>query len=443
MKLTRFTFTVLTVCVAIVSGTKAAEAVTFEVIAEDLNNVRGINFGPDGNLYVGETGLGGDGNCQASPSTQGQLTCSGNTGSVTVISPGGEQSRIFDGFESVALQPSQYLAAGPQELSFDANGNAYLLTGYGRNSGNRDPELNALAANVEFPPLQDFLSPLVPAEQVLDTPYLGKLYKADLETGTLETVFDFVEYELLNNPDGGDIISNPYDFVIADNTAYVADGGGNAIYTVPLDGGEVEAIAVPTLTVNNPEFPPPSPDLPPGVVSETPPEQLELQSVPTGITVGPDGAVYFGEYTGFPYGEGKARIFRINEDGEPEVYADGFTHITDLTFDKDGNLLVLQFSDQAQWKGADQAKLPGSLIEIAPDGTQTTLVAAGEGLESGAGITVSPDGDIYVANRGLGTDGQVLKLDKAEAVPEPSSMLGLLAFGALSGGAWLKRKQKQ
>jgi len=446
MKLKPFAFTFITFCLAAVVGAPAAKAASLTTIASDLNNARGITFDPEGNIYVGETGLGGDGNCQPSPSTGGQPICAGNTGSVTQITPDGQQERIFNGFDSLALQPSQQQGAGPQDLKFDSSGTAYLLTGYAGNPGNRDAELNALAANVEFPPLQSIIAPLVPPDQVLDTPSLAKLYKADLNTQELTPIFDFGKYEVLNNPDQGDVVSNPYAMAIKDDTAYVADGGGNTIYSVKLDGSEeVKAIPVPTQTVNNPEYPPISPDLPPGLAPEEgiAPPQLDLQSVPTGITVGPNGDVFFGEYTGFPYPEGQARIFRLGENGEPEVYAEGFTHITDLTFDKEGNMLVLQFSDEAEWKGQDLRFLPGSLIEVAPDGTRTTLVAAGEGLESGTGITVGPDDGIYVTKRGVGTLGEVVRVERTESVPEPTSVLGVLAFGALGGGAWLKRKRKQ
>jgi hypothetical protein len=440
MKLKLLTLTLLSLSV-VFSGTKAAEAASLTTIASGLHNARGITFGPDGNIYVGETGLGGTGSCQGSPSTGGEPICAGKTGSVTKITANGQQSRIFDGFDSLALQPSQQQGSGPQDLKFDAFGNAYLLAGYAGNPGNRDAELNTVARNVTFPPLQNIIAPLVPVDQVLNTPSLGKLYKADLETQQLTEIFDFAKYELFNNPDGGDVISNPYALAIRGETAYVADGGGNTIYSVKLDGSGVDAIAVPTQLVNNPEYPPISPNLPPGVVPDGgAPSQIELQSVPTGITVGPDGNVYFGEYTGFPYPEGTARIFRINDDNEIEVVAEGFTHITDLTFDKDGNLLVLQFSNEAEWKGRDLSQLPGSLIKVSPNGVRTTLVAAGQGLESSTGIAVSPDNQIYITKRGVGPFGEVV-LVNTTSVPEPSVTLGLSA--AALGAASMMKKRKR
>ncbi len=114
--------------------------------------------------------------------------------------------------------------------------------------------------------------------------------------------------------------------------------------------------------------------------------------------------------------------------------------LADLEFDQDGNLLALQYADKAQWTG----ELAASLLQIAPDGTRTTLVAAGEGLEAATFIHVGPNNEIYVTNKGDRPDvGQVLRVDRTASVLEPTSVLRVLAFGALGGGAWLKRKRKQ
>ncbi|MGB3291600.1 MAG: ScyD/ScyE family protein, partial [Phormidesmis sp.] len=330
-------------------------------------------------------------------------------------------------------------------------------------------------------------------ENTLNTPNLAKLFKADLATETLTEIFDFGRYEVVNNPDGGDVVSNPYDLAIKGDKAYVVDGGGNVSYEINLDGTGVIATALPRLIVENPEFPagfgapqvnplgngdeiedavdggtptgaPPAGAPPtttdgqpegrelPGLFQPVPgnPNAISIQSVSTGNAIGPDGALYVGEYTGFPYPEGKARIFRIGEDGVPKVYAEGFTQITDIEFDQDGNLLVLEFSDQAPWKGGDIRSQPSSLIEVAPDGTRTVLVAPGEGLESADGISIGPDGSIYIANKAIGPNlGQIIRLDgllrnngkDVKSVPEPMSVVGLLVFGALGGSALKKKYQ--
>ena len=464
MKLKQLTITLITVCIAIVFGPKAVEAASLTTIVDGISNARGASFDSEGNLYVGEPGIGGDGNCQPSPSTLFQPICAGNSGSVVKVTPDGQEERLFDNFQSLAEQPSGNQGAGPQAIEFDSSGSAYLLTGFAGYPGNRDPELSALGNTAGIPPEQLATFPPSSPDRLLNTPNLAKLYKADLNTQQLTEVFDFGKYEITNNPDGGDIVTNPYELTISGNDAYVVDGGGNAVYNIKLDGSnEVKATALPKNLVDNPEFPPlpPGQELPPGLVEipasalpegQAPgepgevPSQVLSQSVPTGAAVGPDGALYVGEYVGFPYPEGNARIFRIGEDGNPDVFLDGFTQITDLTFDKEGNLLVLQFGDESQLTG-DLASLPGSLIQVAPDGTRTTLVAAGQGLESADGVVVGPDSQIYVTNRGVGPEaGSVVRVDGiggAAAVPEPSSLLGLLVFGAIGGGTWFKRKQQQ
>ena len=403
MKLKQFTFTFLaSFWIALVSGAQPANAQSITVIAEGLDNARGLTVGPDGSIYVTESGVGGDGVCGPSPSVLRQPLCAGKSGAVTIITPKGKQKRIITKLPSLALIPSQTEAAGAQDIKFDHAGNAYLLFGFAGNPTTRDQEINASVGNPN------------PPDAVLNLPGLAKLYKVDLSTGKLTEIVDFAAYELANNPDGGGVFTNPYALTLFGDTAFVADAGANAIYSVNLDGSNLQGISIPTQVVQNPEFPPlqpgqvPPPGAPPGGGA---PDQINLQSVPTGVAIGPDGYLYVSELTGFPYPEGEARIYRIGPDGKPEVFAEGFTQISDLEFDQQGNLFVLQFADQAQWKGILQ-ELPGSLIRLAPDGTRTTVVEAGEGIVSATALAVGPDGSIYVTNKGAGPDsGEVLKIE--------------------------------
>ncbi|MCC5642278.1 ScyD/ScyE family protein [Nostoc sp. CHAB 5824] len=413
-------FTFLTVCLAVFYGMKPAKAASFSVVADGLDNVRGLNFAPDGSLYITESGVGGDGRCIPGPSLEGLLSCAGTSGAVTRVKDG-KQERVITGLPSIALRPTGTTGEGPQDIQFDRLGNPYLLIGYGGN-----------------PTISDFPK---------NSPSWGQLYKVDLKTGSLKSIANLTKYEFANNADGvdvldvsGEIASNPYAFTIKDDTAYIVDAAANNVLTVRLDGSDLKSLTVlPTQKITNPIFPAPEPGqaLPP----DAPPpgqtlEEIEIQSVPTGVTFGPDGAIYVSEYTGFPFPEDKARIFRVGADGETTVYADGFTQLSDLAFDAESNLYALQYGNEPQWKGISD----GSLVKIAPDGTRTTLLR-GNRLESATALTVGPDGAIYVSNKGdRPGQGQVLRIDTTKKVPEPTSILGILvAFGAFGVCSFTKR----
>jgi DNA-binding beta-propeller fold protein YncE len=93
------------------------------------------------------------------------------------------------------------------------------------------------------------------------------------------------------------------------------------------------------------------------------------ESVPTTVAVGPDGAYYVGEATGAPFAAGAARIYRVVEGLEPQVFLEGFKMIVDLTFGDDGTLYVLQFATGPVFFAGS-----GELIRVAPDGTRTTVI---------------------------------------------------------------------
>lgn len=415
--------TAISLFLSVISQTKPVEAASFKVVADKLDNVRGLSFSPDGSLYITESGVGGDGRCIPGPSLEGLDSCAGTSGAVTRVKDG-KQERILTGLPSIALRPSGATGEGPQDIQFDAAGNAYLLIGYGGN-----PTINDFQGN---------------------SPSWGQLYKVDFNTGSLTSIADLAKYELANNADGedvldvsGEIASNPYAFTIKGNTAYIVDAAANNILTVGLDGSNLKSFAVlPKQTITNPIFPTPEPgqvsppDAPPP--GQTP-NEVEIQSVPTGVVFGADDALYVSEFTGFPFPQGKARILRVAANGETTVYADGFTQLGDLAFDAKGNLYALQYGNEPQWKGISDA----SVIQIAPDGTRTTLLS-GNGLESATALTVGLDGAIYVSSIGDRPGvGQVLRIDTSAKVPEPTSTLALLAFGASCVAFFTKRKQKQ
>jgi sugar lactone lactonase YvrE len=128
------------------------------------------------------------------------------------------------------------------------------------------------------------------------------------------------------------------------------------------------------------------------------------------VTVGPDGAFYVGQLTGFPFPLNGARVYRVPADGgDPVVVVSDLTKIIDLAFGPDGSLYVLQISAAG---GPPPQGGTGSLIRVASNGTKTTLVAPGAGLVAPGGIVVSDDGSIYVTNFSVqpGGVGTVVKI---------------------------------
>ncbi len=109
---------------------------TVTTVASGLVNPRGLNFGPDGALYVAEAGSGGSGPCILG--SDGLVKCYGTTGAVTKIVLGGPPSRVVTGLPSIAALPGTMgagIATGPHDVDFQGLGNGYVTIGFGRGSG--------------------------------------------------------------------------------------------------------------------------------------------------------------------------------------------------------------------------------------------------------------------------------------------------------------------
>jgi hypothetical protein len=345
-----------------------------KVVADGLDNPRGIGFGPDGALYVAESGSGGAGPCVQGP--EGGEVCFGRSGAVTRISKR-SQHRVLTGLPSVA-EEGGVAATGPVDLGF-SGWTGYLLVG---NPG------GGTETREQFGPAAS---------------RFGKLLKVNLHG--IKAVADFPRFEEANNPDQGGgippgepgaIDSNPNGLLVRHRSQLVTDAGGNDLLEVDRKG-RIGVVAV---------FPPRLVPAPPGIPG-LPPE-LPMQAVPTSVVKGPDGAYYVGQLTGFPFPPGGANVFRVVPGEDPEVYADGFTNIIDIAFDKRGRLYVLEIATEGLLNTPEGELPAGRLVRVNRDGSRTTL--ASEGLAAPGGFVLG-HGAAYITNNSILSDaGQVVKV---------------------------------
>jgi len=345
---------------------------TLEVVASGLANPRGLNFGPEGGLYVAEAGTGGTGPCIVN--SNNQFVCYGETGAITRISLSGvpSQTRLVTGLPSLAAPPGApgagAAALGPHDVDFQGRGNGFVTIGAALDPGRRfndatHPEFAAVGANV------------------------GRLVRFQ-PNGKWSFAEDLSAFEEAANPDGGGLDSNPFGLLALPGRVVFTDAGGNSLNAVAANGSMTNLAFFPNRTVNGSTF----------------------QAVPTGVTLGPDGQLYVGQLTGFPFLLNQANVYRVPANGgTPEVFASGFTKIIGLAFASDGSLYVLQISSTA---GAPPQGGTGSLIRVSPDGTtKTTIVAPNGGLVAPGGIAIDRDGSIYVTNFSVSPNaGTVVKI---------------------------------
>jgi len=372
----------LALAAAAPAAAAAGDGAKLVVVARNLNNPRKIFVRPAGVLYVVEAGVGGNDKCLPPLSSP---ACVGRSGSVTEIARG-RQHRVVTGLVSVSGVIRQR-AQGPADVVV-LGGRFYILL--------QDTTIDAKGRNGLGP----------------DGRYAGDLIRTPAGRARPREIADFAAYEAAHNPDRGagrgarygdpPLDSDPYALTGYRGGFAVADAAGNDLLYVDRTG-KISTLAVfPTQTVRI------SPTVARAIRAPAGTRSLVVQSVPSSVAVGPDGALYVGELTGIPFQPGTARIWRIVPGHKPTIYATGFTTISDLAF-QGKDMLVVEIAA----RGLLDPSSPGALIRLQPNGKRTVM--ASRGLTAPTGVAVA-GGRIYVSNNGLfpgtgpGPHGELLRV---------------------------------
>jgi hypothetical protein len=297
--------------------------------------------------------------------SDGSTKCAANTSSITRIDlRTGAVERVLTGLPSL-IPPDGIAAAsgGVQDVDFQGMGNAYVTVGLGLDPTLRFDHFGTAGQNYAR---------------------LGRFNPS----GKFRLYEDLGAYEATANPDEGFLDTNPYGIMALPGKVVYTDAGGNALNQVTANG-TISTLAVFDRVAR------------PGVPSS-------VQAVPTSVALGPDGNYYVGVLTGGPFTVGIASVYRVPPTGGvPEVAYSGFTNIIDVAFGPDGSLYVLEIAQNA----IPNFGAGGRLVQIAPDGTRTTILA-GPPLIAPGGVAVGSDGALYVTNMSTSpTAGSVLRIE--------------------------------
>lgn len=321
-------------------------ATGFTVFASGLNNPRGLEFGPDGYLYVAEGGAGGSestvGQCEQVPAPVGPYTGSPDGSRISRVGPDGVVSTVIDGLPSSQTSTQLgSLVSGVADIAF-IEGTLYaLISGAGCSHGVAGTSNGVIRVNNDGTWTQ--------------IANLSEYYQTHPVADPEEEDFE---------PDG-----NPYSMIAVRGLLAVVESNHGAIDWVIPSNGAVRRILD---------------------ISES-----QGHIVPTAVAY--RGKFYVGNLGSFPIDPGAQKVLSINQSGRFQVPYTGLTAVVGLAFGPRGQLYVLEASTGP----GEPAPGTGTVVRIGRNGAVQTVVT---GLTFPTAMTFGPEGEdrLYISNFGFG-----------------------------------------
>jgi hypothetical protein len=326
------------------------------LVKDGLEGPRGLNFGPDGLLYVAEAGLGGTQleptGCPPVPNVGPYH--GGLTARISRIESNGNRTTIIDHLPSAQSNLPSGDTLGVADVTF-VNGQLYaLIAGGGCSHGNPQHPNSVVRINIHH--------------------------------GTAELVANLSDF-FMHHP-----VAHPSDDDFEpDGTPYHLKPFNGDLLVIEPNHGRL-------LRINLTNWRGPK------IEQLTDTSAVVGHVVPTSIAKR-DNRFYVGNLGTFPIVPGSSKLYQINHEGFIIDYWAGFTTILDVRVDDQGRMYVLEFSHAAGNPGPGN----GRILRI----TGTLVEEIISGLTVPTGMAFDRHGDIYVSDLGAaaGSNGRILRFD--------------------------------
>jgi hypothetical protein len=332
-----------------------------KIFATGFNNPRGIKFGPDGDLYVAEGGTGGPlattpADCDQVIPPIGPYTGSPVGARISRVDRRGIRTTVIDNLPSSQTSaPSGSLTSGVGDVAFIGDTLYAVLAGAGCSHGVAGIPNGVIRVNGD---------------------------------GTWKMVADLSAFQQANP------VANPeVDDFEPDGTWYNMVAVGRDLYAVEPNHGEIVKISGNGNVTR---------------VIDVSASQGHI--VPSAMTYH-RGNFYVGNLGVFPQSVGSSNIYKVTPGGAISVVAGGFDMVLGVDFDNRGRMYVLEMTS------GNPAPVPftGRVTRIGASGARTVVA---DGLFFPTGMTIGPDGDLYIGNVGFGPPpvglGHILKVDLSD-----------------------------